>query len=106
MNKFTLLASLAALAMATPAFADSNASVKASGTDAAGTSTSVDQDVKVKDHMNGTTDTTVTTETTKDPKGLMNKSKVKSKETVTTDQNGTVIKDSKTVNGKVVEESK
>jgi hypothetical protein len=106
MNKFTLLASLAVLALATPAFADSKESVKASGTDAAGTTTSVDQSVKVKDRMDGTTDTTVTTETTKDPKGLMNKSKVKSKETVTTDQNGNVIKDTKSVDGKVVNETK
>ena len=104
-NKLTLLASLAVIALTTPAFADSNETTKVSGTDAAGTSTNVDTNVKVKSHMNGTTDTTIKTDETKDPKGLMNKSEVQSKETITTDKDNNVIKDKKTVSGKVVDDS-
>ena len=103
---YALLASLAILSLSAPAFADSNETTKASGTDASGTTSKIEQNVKVKTYKNGETKTTIHTEASKDPKGLMNKSKVKSEEETTTDANGNVIKDTKTVSGTVKVETK
>lgn len=70
-------------------------------TDSAGTSTSVKQDVEIDAKADGTTDKTVKTVATKDPKGLLNKSKVKTEETSKTAADGTVIEHKKTVDGHV-----
>lgn len=121
MNKrFALLASVAALGLAAPAFAadvktetntkvkvdtDGNyeAKTKTSATDAAGTDTTAKKTVDVDVNADGSVDKTVTTTETKDPKGLLNKSKVKTKEKVSTSADGTVTHHKKVVNGDTVE---
>lgn len=123
MNKTLLLASAAAVALSAPAFAadketyksttkvehDSKGNYDAKSattkTDAAGTTTSKEKTVEVDVDAKGNTDTTVKTEESTDPKGLMNKTKVKTTDTEKAKVDGTVdTTHKKTVNGKTVEE--
>jgi hypothetical protein len=118
-----LLASATALVLSAPVFAadketyksttkvekDSqgnyDAKSKTTATNAAGTTTSTEKKVDVDVDSNGNIDKTVKTEESTDPKGLMNKTTVKTKDTETTNKNGTVdATHKKTVNGKTVED--
>lgn len=118
-----LLASAAAVAFITPAIAAEKESYKsetkvekdskgnyeaktsATQTDAAGTTTSVEKKVDTDVDSKGNADTTVKTETVTDPKGLMNKTTVKTKDTEKTNADGSVdATHKKTVNGKTVEQ--
>lgn len=122
MKKSILLASVAAIALTAPAFAADKETYKSetkvekdskgnydaksetSKTDTAGTTTSVEKKVDVDVDGAGNVEKTVKTEETTDPKGLMNKTKVKTKDTTTTHSDGTVDSShKKTVNGKTVE---
>jgi hypothetical protein len=123
MKTSILLASVAAIALTSPAFAADKETYKSetkvekdskgnydaksetSKTDAAGTTTSLEKKVDVDVDAAGNVDKTVKTEEVTDPKGLMNKTKVKTKDTTTTHSNGTVDSShKKTVNGKTVED--
>jgi uncharacterized membrane protein len=126
MNKTALLlASAASLALTAPAFAadketfksetkiekDSKGNYEAktetTKTDAAGTTTSMEKKVDIDVDSKGNVDKTVKTEEVVDPKGLMNKTKVKTTDTATTNADGTVDSThKKVVNGKTVEEEK
>lgn len=80
---------------------------KTSHTDTAGTTTSSERKVDVDVDSDGSTDKTVKTETTTDPKGLMNKETEKTKDTEKSKADGTVsTSHKKTVNGKTVEDTK
>jgi len=123
-NLTILLTSVAALAIAAPAFAadkevvksetkvekDSEGNLKAksetSKTDAAGTTTTSEKKVDVSVDSKGNTDKTVKTEEVTDPKGLMNKTVTKTKDTVKTSADGAVeTGHKKVVNGTTVESS-
>lgn len=124
MNKMVvLLASAASVAFVAPVFAadketfksetkiekDSkgnyNSKSSTSTTDAAGTTSSMEKKVSVDVDSDGSREKTVKTEETTDPKGLMNKTTTKIKDTEKTDKNGNVeTSHKKTVNGKTVEE--
>lgn len=80
---------------------------KTSHTDTAGTTTSAERKVDVDVNSDGTTDKTVKTEVSTDPKGLMNKETEKTKDMEKTKSDGTVESShKKTVNGKTVEDTK
>ena len=126
MNKtILLLTSAAALALAAPAFSadketyksetkvekdekgNYEAKTKTSATDTAGTTTKMEKEVDVEVNADGTTDTTVKTEEVTDPKGLMNKTKVVTKDSAKTNVDGTVdTSHKKTVDGKTVVDEK
>ncbi len=118
MNKnYILLATVAAFTMSAPVFAadkekfESKTKIEADSkgnydkktetesTDTAGTSTSTKQKVDVDVDANGNVDKTVKTVETKDPKGLFNKTKVKTTDTEKASADGTVMKHKKVVNG-------
>lgn len=123
MNKtFALLASVAAIALAAPAFSadetiksetkierDNDGSYTKTtsqkhDTDAGATSAKTKVDVDV--NKDGTVEKTTTTKEVNDPDGLMNKDTVKTKEKVKTHKDGTTsVEHKKTVNGKTVEET-
>ena len=123
-NTNLVLASIIALSLSAPAFAADKESyesktkiekdvdgnykekTKTEKTDVAGTTNSVEKDVKVKVKSSGETDKTVKTTEVTDPKGLMNKETTKTTDTVKAKADGTVESDhKKTVNGKTVEEN-
>ncbi len=79
--------------------------VKTTSTDSAGTKTVTEKKTSVDAKADGSMDKTVKTEETVDPKGLMNKTKTKTKEEVKTDASGNEMMHKKTVDGKVVEET-
>ncbi len=126
MNRtLALLAAVAGVAFAAPSFAADTATyetktkVKADddgdyketttteSKDMAGTKTESESKVDVDAKADGSVEKTVTTEKTSDPKGLGNKTKVKTKDTVKTDAAGNTMdsKHKKTVNGKTVEDT-
>ena len=125
MTKTTLLlASVAALALSAPAFsADSNTSYEAKtkvsadsngnysekasakSTDAAGTTTAAEKKVDVDVDSKGNVDKSVTTEASKDPKGLFNESKVKTKDTLKTKKGKIKRTHKKVVNGTTTEKT-
>ena len=117
-----LLTSVAALMLSAPAFSadkqsyeaktkiekdsDGNYSekTKAEKTDVEGTTTSSEKNVSVDVDSNGAVDKTIKTETTTDPKGLMNKQTTKTKDTTKVNADGSVdAAHKKVVNGKTVE---
>lgn len=122
--KTLLLTTVAAFALSAPAFAaeketfesktkvekkadgDYKETTKSSATNAAGTTTTTEKKVDVDVDSKGNVDTSVKTEVTTDPKGLMNKETTKTKDTENTKADGSVeVKHKKTVNGKTVEET-
>lgn len=125
MNKTVLLlASAAIVSLGAPSFAAEKESYKsetkmekdAKGnyeakttiqhTDTDGTTTNTEKMVDVDANSDGTTEKTVKTEKVVDPKGLMNKSKVKTEDTTKTNADGILEKShKKVVDGKTVEES-
>lgn len=123
MNKTSmLLVTVAAFALSAPAFAadttsyesntkiekdadgDYSAKSKTENTDSAGTTSTSEKKVDVDVDSKGNVDKTVKSEETTDPKGLMNKKTVKTKDTAKTKADGTVeTKHKKTVNGHTTE---
>ena len=120
-----LLASVAILALNAPAFAAEKETYKsetkmekdakgnysqkdsATKTDAAGTTTNAEKNVSVDVDSKGNTEKTVKIEESTDPKGLMNKTDVKTKDTVKTKADGSVeTTHIKKVDGKTVEDTK
>ena len=121
---FTLLASVAVIALSTAAFAADKEAAKSEATiehkdnggfekmtkqehtDAAGTTQTEKAKTELSVSDDGSSKKTVETETTTDPKGLMNKQKTKTKQVVKTDKAGkTMVETKKTVNGDTVEDS-
>lgn len=120
---YALLTMASALAIAHPSFANDKETVKsetkveqdASGnyerkssterTDANSTTTQQDSKVKVDVDNDGSVKKTVESETSVDPKGLMNKSSVKTTDTVEQKDGETTVKHKKKVDGKTVEET-
>ncbi len=117
-----LLASVAALAFAAPVFAaDDSAEAKvkvehdkdggytktsqAEKTDMNGTTTSAESKAKLSVDSKGNTKKTVRTEQVKDPKGLFNKQKTVTKDTIKTKDGHTTVDHTKEVNGDTVEDS-
>lgn len=72
--------------------------------DAAGTKTTSETEVKVESDADGDAKRTVTTETTTDPKGLLNKSTTSTKETTTSEDGKVEKKYKREVDGETVEE--
>jgi len=119
-----LFTALATVALAVPAFAadesgsstvttksdsDGNFTKKtnAEHTDAAGTTTKSSTDVKVKTDSNGNVKKTVESDSSTDPKGLMNKTTSSSKTTVEKNADGTgSYAHKEKVNGTTVEDEK
>lgn len=124
MNKhFALLTAAASLAMAAPALAEdvsatSNSSVNyddhggytkksaAEHIDAAGTKTTSDTKVTLDKDKHGNIEKRVETNTTTDPKGLLNKQTEKTVDTVKTIDGKASYETKKTVNGETVVEKK
>jgi hypothetical protein len=125
MKTAMLLTTAAALALSAPAFAaekekyesktkiesdakgNYDAKVKSEKTDMDGTTSKFQKKVDVDVDSKGNTDTTVKTEESRDPKGLMNKSTVKTTDSEKMKSDGTVeTEHKKTVDGKTVEDSK
>lgn len=80
--------------------------VSEDATDRNGTRRTYRSDVDVNVNNDGTSNTTVKTKKTTDPKGLFNKQTVKVKDTAKVREDGGVVKThQKTVNGRTVEES-
>lgn len=79
--------------------------VSAESTDAVGTTTSTQTNVKVDANTNGNDEKTVTTETTVDPKGLMNKKKTVVTDSIKHKDGKREVSHQKKVNGTTVEES-
>ncbi len=79
--------------------------VSATSTDAAGTTTKAETEVKKDVSSDGSTDTSVVKETSTDPKGLGNKETTKTKDEVKVDAKSgkTKHKHKKVVNGKTTE---
>lgn len=120
---YALLASIAALTVAAPVFAADNsaeASVKvdhdndggytkkahAEKTDTTGTTYKDDSKAKLSVDSDGATKKTIKTTHVKDPKGLFNKQKTVTKDTIKTDKNGmTKVDHTKEVNGDTVEDT-
>ncbi len=117
---FALLASVAALAFTAPAFAaDDSAEAKvkvehdkdggytksseAEKTDMNGTTTSAESKTKLAVDSDGDTKKTVRTERVTDPKGLFNKQKTVTKDTMKTKGGKTSVEHTKEVNGDTVE---
>lgn len=73
-------------------------------TDSAGTTTTSETKVKVESDADGDAKKEVTTETTSDPKGLMNKTKTVATDSVTYKDGKVETKHKKKIDGKVVEE--
>ncbi len=128
MNKTLALLAAAGITFAVPAFAADSVSTEAQSktkiekdsdgnytktqkmsqesTDTAGTTTSAETNVKVDIDADGESARTVKSKVVEDPKGLFNKTKTLTTDTVK-DKNGVVETDhKKTVNGKTVEEEK
>lgn len=124
MNKtLALIAAAAGVAFAAPSFAEESASVKTETKveknddgsvekkatmtekhkDAAGTKTTAETTIKEETDKHGNHKKTVKTAKTHDPKGLLNKTKTKTEETVATKDG--VTKHTKKVDGKVVEDT-
>lgn len=122
-STYALLASIAAFTVATPVFAadsSAEASVKvdhdkdggytkkaeAEKTDSMGTTYKDESKAKLSVDSDGATKKTVKTEHVKDPKGLFNKQKTVTKDTIKTDKHGvTKIDHTKEVNGDTVEDT-
>lgn len=125
MNKtYILLASVAAFALSVPALAadketyESKTKIesdakgnydeksKVEKTDSAGTETAVEKKVDVDVDAKGNVDKSVKTVETTDPKGLFNKTKVKTTDTKKTQSDGSVkVTHKKVVNGDTVEKT-
>jgi hypothetical protein len=119
--KLTMLATAFSLVIAGPALAadssykaetevkkDEDGSYKKTTTEkSAGESGSTSMETKTKVDVNkdGTVDKSVETESTNDPKGLMNKNTTKTKDSIKHKKDKTVLKHKKTVNGDTVEDS-
>ena len=119
--KLTMLATAFSLVIAGPALAadssykaetevkkDEDGSYKKTTTEkSAGESGSTSMETKTKVDVNkdGTVDKSVETESTNDPKGLMNKNTTKTKDSIKHNKDKTVLKHKKTVNGNTVEDS-
>ena len=120
-----LLVSVAAVVFAAPGYAADKETYKSetkiekdskgnyeskanvSKTDMEGTTTKAEKKVDINVDSDGETKKTVTTEESTDPKGLMNKTTTKTKDTEKTHSDGTAeTTHKKTVNGKTVEEEK
>ena len=119
---FTMLATALSLVIAAPAVMAADSTYKAETevkksddgsykrtttekSEGATGSTSEETKVKVDVNKDGSADKTVETESTNDPKGLMNKQTTKTKDTVKHKRNGkTVMEHKKTVNGDTVED--
>ena len=109
MNKTVLLASVAAVLLAAPAFAEDvehKSTFKSETTDAAGTTVTTEKKVKSEVDEKGNVKEKVTTEQKTDPKGLMNSTKVETKDTVKSEDGKTVTTHEKEVNGDTVEKTK
>jgi len=102
-----ILASVAAFALSAPVFAaDSSYDTKTESTDTAGTTSTSEKHVTSEADSKGNTSKTVKTEKTVDPKGLMNKTSVKTKDTAKSNVDGTTkTTHKKVVNGTTVEDS-
>ncbi len=79
--------------------------VSEKATDAAGTTTAKEVKAKVDVDNNGDKESTVTTKSSTDPKGLMNKTTVKTEDKVKMKDGKTEAEHKKTVNGKTVEDT-
>jgi hypothetical protein len=84
---------------------DVKKSTEAKSTDASGTTTKSDAEVKLDVDSNGDATKTVTTEQSTDPKGLFNKTSTKTKDQVKTENGKTTAKHKKVVNGETVEKT-
>jgi len=120
---YALLTTAAVFALSAPAFAaeekyesktkieadakgNYDAKVTTEKTDTTGTTTKFEKKVETDVDSKGNTDTTVKTEETVDPKGLMNKSTVKTTDKAETHSDGTVTNShKKVVDGKTVEKT-
>ena len=76
----------------------------AESTDSAGTTTKSETKIEAESDSDGDVSRTVTTETSNDPKGLMNKTKTKTTDSVKYEDGKVESKHQKKVNGKTVEE--
>lgn len=125
-NTLIILSAAAGIALTGPAFAvgttalesqsktmveqDANGSyhkkrtASAESTDANGTRNSTETKVKVDTDADGNGEKTVTTETVTDPKGLMNKTKTVTSDTVKNKDGKSKVKHKKEINGTTVEE--
>jgi hypothetical protein len=74
--------------------------------DSAGTASKSEKKVELDVDSKGNTEKTVTTEDSTDPKGLFNKKKTTTKDTVKHKNGKTVVKHKKKIDGDTVEESK
>lgn len=120
-TKLTMLATALSLVIAAPAIAadstykaetevkksDDGSYQKTTSEKSAGKtgSTSMETKTNVDVNKDGTVDKSVETESTNDPKGLMNKQTTKTKDSVKHKKGKTVMKHKKTVNGDTVEDS-
>ena len=124
-KSISFFAAIAIVALAAPVFADdtpsasSETKVQSDGngnynkkttteqTDSAGTTTENTTKVKVKHDRNGNVKKTVDSESSIDPKGLMNKTTTKSSTTEEQNADGsTTYHHKKKINGKTVEDEK
>ena len=120
---FYLLAAVAGIALTSPAFAadasyeaetsieksddgDYEKTTKEELNDTSGTTTSVETNVDVDRDDDGAVEKTVTKEVVEDPKGLFNKTKTTTKDTVKSEDGEVKTEHLKKVNGDVVEHSK